>query len=884
MNFYMISKTINVLFLTLAFSYELFSFGFLNDKDTTSNNSDNPVRIYNTVRLTTEKPLIDGNLSDECWKTGEWAGNFTQWIPNEGAKPSQPTQIKILYDENNIYVAIRAFDSEPDKISIRSGRRDQFNGDAVGINFDSYHDHRTGFEFNVTAAGQKIDLVLTNPMDADYSWNAVWYVEVGKEDSAWTAEYEIPLSQLRYSGDYDQIWGMHCWRWIDRLQEESDWEPQTSLGAGMLYNFGEIHGIKGLSPSRRIEIMPYSVGRLKTFKSEVENPFADKGRLWFGNIGLDGKIGLSSNFTVDLTINPDFGQVESDPSVMNLTAFETFYEEKRPFFLEGKNIFNFEFDDASIFYSRRIGHSPTYYPNLNENEFIDYPDNTTIISALKLSGKTSGGLSIGVLQSLTAIENAEISSAGLNRDVRVEPLTNYFIARVQQDYKEGNTVLGGIFTSTNRFINDSHLNFMNRNAFTGGIDLLHQWNDKEFYVDAKFVGSLISGNSDAISVLQNSPTRYYQRPDAYYLDYDSSLTQLSGYGGKVKVGKGSRGFWRYSTALSWYSPGLDLNDLGYMQIADFIKQENSLSYFVNQPESIFRTYSIGLSQFNNFDFGLDHLSSGGGLSVYLEFLNKWAINTSVKYTAQSLDTRLLRGGYAMLIPPAWGNSFYIRTDPSEKIFFDLTTNISLADHQSKKYYSITPGTSIILSNTLKLSLSASYSFNLDELQYVNTSSDNYENKYILGKINQHTLGFTFRIDYNITPELSIQYYGSPFASVGKYSEFKNVTNPKADNYYDRFSHLDVVQTGDEYVIIEPNSPSSKLVYFRNPDFSFSQFRSNLVLRWEYLPGSQVYLVWSNERTYFENPSGNSVNKAISLLKDIYPASIFLIKFNYWFNI
>ena len=878
----MIFKTTSILLLIVVFNYDLFSFSFLNGKDTTSNSSGKPVRIYNTIRLTTEKPVIDGNLNDECWKTGDWAGDFTQWIPNEGAKPSQPTQIKILYDDNNIYVAVRAFDSEPDKISVRAGRRDQFNGDAVGIDFDSYHDHRTGFEFNVTAAGQKIDLVLTNPMEGDYSWNAVWYVEVGREDSAWTAEYQIPLSQLRYSNNYEQVWGMHFWRWIDRLQEESDWEPQTSLGAGMLYNFGELHGIKGLPPSRRIEIMPYSVGRLKTFKSEAGNPFADKGRSWLGNVGVDGKIGLSSNFTVDLTINPDFGQVESDPSVMNLTAFETFYEEKRPFFLEGKNIFNFEFDDASIFYSRRIGHSPTYSPGLNENEFIDYPDNTTIISALKLSGKTSDGLSVGVLQSLTAAENAEISSGGNNRNVKVEPLTNYSIGRIQQDFEEGNTVLGGIFTSTNRFINDDHLDFLNRNAFTGGIDLLHQWKDKEFFVDAKLVGSLISGSTDAIKLLQNSPARYYQRPDANYLNYDSSLTQLSGYGGKIKVGKGSKGFWRYSTALSWYSPGLDLNDLGYMQIADFIKQENSVSYFVNQSESIFRTYTLGLSQFNNFNFGIDHLSSGGGLSIYLEFLNKWAINTSINYTEQSLDTRLLRGGFAMLIPANWTNNFYVRTDPSEKIFFDLATNISLSDHQSKKYYSIAPGTSILLSNTLKLSLSANYSSNIDELQYVYTVDN--ENKYILGKINQHTLGFTFRIDYNITPELSIQYYGSPFASVGKYSEFKDVTNPKADNYSDRFSLLNVVPSGEEYVVEENTSDRTTPVYFHNPDFSFSQFRSNLVLRWEYLPGSQVYLVWSNERTYFENPSGNSVNKAISLLKDVYPASIFLIKFNYWFNI
>ena len=721
-------------------------------------------------------------------------------------------------------------------------------------------------------------------MNTDYSWDAVWYVKIGMEDSAWVAEYEIPLSQLRYSNDYEQVWGMHCWRWIDRLQEESDWEPQSSLSAGMLYQFGELHGIKGIPSSRRIEILPYSVGRLKTFKSESENPFADQGRLWFGNIGVDGKIGLSSNLTVDLTINPDFGQVESDPSVMNLTAFETFYEEKRPFFLEGKNIFNFEFDDASIFYSRRIGHSPEYFPPMKNGEYIDYPDNTTIISALKLSGKTSDGLSIGILQSLTAIENAELSQNGKIRDVRVEPLTNYVLARIQQDFNEGNTVLGGILTSTNRFINDPHLEFMNRNAFTGGIDFLHHWNDKEFYLDTKLIGSTISGDTRAITILQNSPARYYHRPDANHLNFDSTLTQLSGYGGTIKVGKGSKGFWRYSSGLTWYSPGLDLNDIGYMQMADLIKQQNAISYFVNQSEAIFRTYNVGLNQFNNFNFGVKHLSSGGGLSVYLEFLNKWATNITFDYTSQALDTRILRGGNAMLIPAFWSNSFYVRTDPSKTIFFEVNTNVSLSDYQSKKFFSIVPAATVLLSNTLKLAFSVNYSSNIDDLQYVETNTSGTEPMYILGKINQHTLGITFRIDYIITPELSIQYYGSPFASVGKYSEFKNIIDPQAENYNNRFQLLSVVPDREEYVVDENDSDAIESISFHNPDFNFSQFRSNLVLRWEYLPGSQIYLVWSNERTYFKSPAGKPVNEVMSFLKDVYPASIFLLKFNYWFTL
>ena len=257
-------------------------------------------------------------------------------------------------------------------------------------------------------------------MNGDPNWNAVWYGKTAIEDSAWTVEMEIPLSQLRYSSEEEQVWGMHCWRWIDRLQEESDWEPQSSTGPGMLYLFGEIHGIKGLKKFRRIELMPYALGKLKTFEKEPDNPFADKGRTTSGNIGLDAKIGLTSNFTVDLSVNPDFGQVESDPSVMNLTAFETFYEEKRPFFLEAKNIFNFDFDDVNLFYTRRIGHSPTYRPELQDNEYLSVPDYTTILNAEKFSGKTSKGLSVGVIHSITATEHATINSTEGNRNITAD--------------------------------------------------------------------------------------------------------------------------------------------------------------------------------------------------------------------------------------------------------------------------------------------------------------------------------------------------------------------------------------------------------------------------------------------------------------------------------
>jgi hypothetical protein len=852
------------------------------NKDSIANESKKPVRIYTTTRLTTAKPTIDGVLNDECWKTGEWSGDYTQWIPKEGAKPTQPTQLKILYDDKNLYVALRAFDNEPGKISRKAGRRDEFYGDIIGVTFDSYHDHRTGFEFSVTAAGQKIDLILTNPMNGDLNWNAVWYVKTGLEDSAWVAEYEIPLSQLRYSSDENQVWGLHAWRWLDRLSEESDWEIQSSTGPGMLYQFGEIHGIKGLPKSQRIEIMPYALGKLKTFEKVPQNPYAKNGNSLLGTFGLDAKIGLSSNFTADLTVNPDFGQVESDPSVMNLTAFETFYEEKRPFFLEGVNIFKFELGDANLFYSRRIGHAPVYRPGLSDNEYLKYPDNTSILSAVKISGKTSGGLAVGVMQSLTANENARLHSGGQERKIRVEPLTNYTVARIQQDYKEGNTVLGGIITSTNRFIDNSYLEFLNQNAFTGGIDFLHQWNDKEFFVDAKLIASNITGSADAISNLQLSSARYFQRPDISYVHYDSTRTQLAGQGGRIKIGKGSKGLWRYSCEFNWRSPGLDLNDMGYMQTADIVSEETELSYFVNKPVSIFRTYSIGLHQSNNWDYGMNYLHSGLFFTSSWEFLNRWGISPSVHYLTEGLHNSMLRGGESMLLPSQWEGSLSIYSDHSKKIYAGINADRSVSGNNNYTSTSLGINATVIPVNVLKISASLNYSENEDNLQYVETKVLNGSNKYLLAHLSQKTLGATFRIDYNITPELSIQYYGSPFASVGNYSAFKEVTNPKASGYNDRFALLNTTLSGNTYQVEAHNGTPAYTV--NNPDFTFNQFRSNLVFRWEYRPGSQIFLVWGNERTDWRNESNEKVGKALTRLSKVVPNNIFQIKLNYWFSL
>jgi hypothetical protein len=770
-----------------------------------------------------------------------------------------------LYDDHNIYVAIRAIDSSVANITVRSGRRDQFIGDVVGINFDSYHDHRTGFEFNLTAAGQKIDLVLTN-LNWDVNWNAVWSGKTAFEDSAWTAEYRIPLSQLRYSSDSVQVWGMHAWRWIERFQEESDWEPQSSTGPGALYLFGELQGLAGLPASRRIEIMPYAVTRLKTFPRDARNPFASSGREWFGGVGADAKIGLSSSFTADLTINPDFGQVEADPSVMNLTAFETFYDERRPFFLEGRTIFNVDYDDGSLFYSRRIGRPPSYSPDVPAGAFIDMPGNTTIYSAVKVSGKTADGLAIGVLQSLTAQEYATIDSAGIRRETGVEPLASYTYARIQQDYDNSTTVLGGAFGMVNRSINDPALDILTQDAITGGIDLFHQWADKEYFLDVRLIGSVVNGSATSIGLLQRSSARYFQRPDAGYVDVDSTRTSLAGHGGSIRIGKGSKGLWRYATGIRWRSPGLEINDLGFMQQVDVIVQENSLSYFLNQPAGIFRTYSFKLNESNTWDFGGTYHVSEVTLDCELQFLNLWGAEVFAGYRSAGIDTRLLRGGPAMRVPSVWTASVYARTDNSVAVVGSVHMSSSWTNDDGGNEWSLEPALTVTPHQTLRLSAGLEFAGTRNDLQYVDGDHAGGATPYMLGQVDQHTVIATLRADYCITPELTIQYYGSPFSSVGRFSDYKTVTSARADRYADRFVRIPDPLAG------------------QGPDFAFSQFRSNLVARWEFQPGSNVYLVWSQDRTAFEMPGDPSAGTTLWNLRRVAPENVVMLKFSYWFAV
>ena len=853
-------------------------------------------KTYQTY-FTKNAPEIDGLDNDSCWNKVEWSGDFIQTQPYENKPPSQQTKFKILYDDDNLYVFIRALDTEPEKISRIISRRDNFDGDMVEINIDSYYDQQTAFSFTAMASGAKGDEAITQDGNNwDSSWNPIWYLKTSIDDKGWCAEMKIPLSQLRFGKKEEHIWGIQLMRHIFRLEERSTWQFIPKGSPGQVHLFGELHGINDIKPKKKIELLPYTVARVERFEKEEGNPFRD-GKKSAITAGLDGKVAVTNDLTLDFSINPDFGQVEADPSEVNLTAFESFFSERRPFFVEGKNIYQFQpsatnvisnMGSDNLFYSRRIGRSPHNFPNLSANEHADIPESSTILGAMKLSGKTKNGLSIGVLESVTANENAVIDNAGVRRKESVEPLTNYFVGRLQKDLNKGETVFGGMITAVNRDITNPALNYLPTAAYTGGLDFSHKWKDRTWYVAGKAEFSYLKGDKKAILNLQQSSARYFQRPDANYVSVDSSRTSLAGYGGTIKFGRSSKKKVQFETSFTVRSPGLEFNDIGYMRYSDVIHHGSWVAYYIRNPFSIFNNFYLNTNYWMYWNFSGKRLSALTNMNFNSQFKNRWQINGNFTRAAENTSTNMLRGGPSFISPGSEEMNLNISTDQSKKFSFYIGNYHGLGDVKSYRYHEYWMGVNVRPMNALSISFEPDYSISNNQMQYVSTTKMANDPRYIFARLDQKTVSFTFRLNYTFTPELSLEYYGQPFISAGKYTEFKRTTNTIADRFKDRFSifpanGISYNSNSNSYAIDEDINGNTDYL-FSNPDFNFRQFRSNLVVRWEYLPGSTLFLVWSQGRTSSASDGSFAYGQDMKQLFGVQPNNVFLIKFSYWFSL
>lgn len=629
-------------------------------------------RTYTTARAGTP-PRIDGRIDESEWSSVEWSDGFVQWEPTEGAAPTGDTRFKILYDDANLYLAYHAVDPEPDQVSSVLGRRDDFPGDWVEINIDSYFDHRTAFSFTASLSGTQGDEFISADGDNwDGNWDPVWDHEARRTPDGWAAEVRIPLSQLRYGDREEHVWGIQVQRRVYRHEERSLWQPVPKDEDGWVSKFGELHGIRGIEAQRQVELLPYTVLQGERFEKVSGDPFADgsAGKL---SGGLDGKIGVTSDLTLDLTVNPDFGQVEADPSVVNLTAFETFFSERRPFFIEGANIFESRLAPSvafgthttdRIFYSRRIGRSPQRgggFLESGESGYVDVPEKTSIIGAMKLTGKTKGGVSIGILESVTAREEAEVDVDGARRKATAEPTTNYFVGRVQKDFRRGDTRLGGMVTAVNRDIDDPGVDFLHTGAYVGGMDFFHYFGDRDYYMTMNVVGSHVRGNEEAILRTQRASARFYQRPDNDGQSVDSTRTSLSGHGGSFRVGK-STGRLNFDTGVAWRSPGFELNDMGFLRNADEVNQFAWMGYSLRNPFSIFRRMAFNVNQWLDFEYGGENLYQAANFNTNATFRNNWNYNGSITRENERISTHELRGGPSMRVPGSVSANAELNTD------------------------------------------------------------------------------------------------------------------------------------------------------------------------------------------------------------------------------
>ena len=844
-----------------------------------------PKRIYTTKKLK-KVPVIDGDITDDAWDVVEWSSDFTEKDPDEGTPPTYQTKFKIMYDKKFLYVAIRAYDAEPDKIESRLSRRDGFAGDRVNIIIDSYHDKRTAFVFTTTAAGVKgEELTSQNGQNWDDSWNPVWYTDAKVDDEGWTAEMKIPFTQLRFGKAKEQIWGLNVNRTLFRKQERSLWQRIPNNQAGFISEAGELHGLIDLNPQKQFEVQPFTVTQYDKYPAETGNPFQD-GSDFTANAGLDAKIGITNDLTLDLTVNPDFGQVEADPGAIALDGFQIFFREQRPFFVENSNIFDFRIGNGrdNLFYSRRIGRNPHNSPSLNPGEYANVPQNTTILSAAKFSGKTRNGLSVGVLESLTANEYATVRQVnGEERREIVEPMSNFFVARVQQDFNERNSFIGGIFTATNRFLH-GNFNALHKAAYSSGIDYQHNWKNREYYIEGNMIFSHVMGSKEAIEKTQRSITRLFQRPGASHVEVDPNRTSLTGTGGRFEFGRAGGQKLRYNTGVIWRSPELELNDVGFLRNTDQVLQFVNVDYLWLVPNETFRNMSVNFEESSEYDFDGNLNRLRFELASNVNWINNERTRVGIGANFSRFNNFFLRGG------PRWrsANSRYVfvsfTSDNGKKFSYNSRYTNAHSDEDVFARNRFNIGFNYQPFDAFNVSLNMELEKTKDRSQYVRTRTFGSDNRYVLGTMKNDELSTTLRFTYSINPNMSIQFYGQPFISRGRFSDFKYVNVAAAQRFSDRVNfyvpNQISLQNGD--YLIDEDIDGNVDYSFGNPDFNFVQLQTNLVARWEYIPGSELFLVWARGSVGNTNADEGLFDSITDQVFNAPANDTFLIKLTYRF--
>jgi hypothetical protein len=800
-----------------------------------------------------QAPIIDGSDNDAAWANAQSIENFRMFAPVEDGEPRFKTEAKVVYDNANFYVFVRAYDPHPDSIIGLLSRRDvKTQSDQIKLMIDSYHDRRSGYEFAVNPVGVKRDYYTYDDSREDVSWDAVWDVSTRVDSLGWTAEFRIPLSQLRFPKVESNTFGFMIMRDIARTNERVSWPLYRNSKRGIASQYGEVTDLRGLSSPRRLEIVPYAV--TKNVSTVKANSF---GRSQQQSAGLDLKFGLASNLTLSATVNPDFGQVEADPAVLNLTAFESFFEERRPFFVESTGIFQFAQGGLQLFYPRRIGRAPQL-GGLAANSAL-VPGSSTILGAAKITGRMSGGTELGAIAAMTQRESVD--------GIVVEPRTSYGIARVSHDFRKGETGIGAIVTAVDRDLDGTTEKYLRRSALVGGIDGRHRFANGTYSLTASIATSNVTGSAAAIARTQRSGVHLYQRPDSR-LPYDTTKTSLAGTALSAAFEKVS-GLTRGGIQLQRLTPGFESNDVGFLSQAD---QQTANIYFgvdSRTPRKFWRRAQAFANLYTQFNAAGMPTGRFPELDLFAEMKNSstWSANMWIDNFGPVYCDRCSRGGPAVRLSSASNILVNWSANPRQKLLPTMAAIYTSGDGGRSQLWRVRPYLTWRAASNASFEIGTRYQRNKDNTQwYANLGKIGAPDAhYLVARLDQHLLSFTSRLNYTATPTLSFQFYAEPFVTTGEFSNVRELDAPRDADYEKRFKPYDL------------GKPAG--------GFNSKQFHSNMVIRWEYRPGSTLFLVWAQGRDQDDRNLGSFA--PVRDYRDLFgarPDNTLLLKASYWFSL
>lgn len=861
---------------------------------------------------------LDGRLDEEAWLNAEVASGFIQQEPVEGNPAIEDTQVRVLFGPDAIYIGARMVDSDAASIAAQLVRRDsEGQYDFFEVAFDPNMDRRTGYVFRVSAANVQSDSYLYDDEKQDRAWDAVWESEVTLDDGGWTAEIRIPLSQIRYeASDSLQTWGINFARRQLRHNERTFFALLSRLQRGTVSQFGILRGVEARKNARRLEVLPYVLSSSHVGPSEEGDPFFD-GSEMSGRTGVELSYGLSANFTLDATVNPDFGQVEADPAVINLSAFETFLQERRPFFVEDARVFDFNLSghQNQLFYSRRVGRSPQGDAPSGA-DFTDVTAAATILGAAKISGRTSGGLSVGVLGAVTQAEKgvAYFEDEGRQDEFLAEPRTHFGVVRVTQDFGGGASQIGGIFTALQRDLpEDGSFDFLTSTAFNAGIDFEFQWGDREWALTGFFAGSHIRGDSTAITRIQRSNNHYFQRPDATRLGLDPTATTMTGVDWRVAFARRSGRHWTGAIWAAEVTPGFEINDLGFSRRSEVLDAGAMVTYKEIEPGSLFRSYNLTFFTFHNWmhealddvwSFGSwsrAHVSGSASLRNKFEFLNYWELNLNGTYTPDLVSRSATRGGPLTAKPGKVSGEIRLSTDKRARLSMGANVNVARGRDGIGNQFKTGLNVTLRPSPRLELSVKPQFTKETNGAQYV-TSTDilafgpTFGRRYIFADLDRTSFSMETRLDVSFTPDLTLQLYAQPLISAVDYLSYKQLLAPETFDF-ETFQAGAFSASGEDVLCqggkICQDGDTQHLDFdgdgvadasFSDRDFIQRSLVGNAVLRWEYRPGSTIFLVWQRRQLGREDIGDFDLGRDIGALFDAPSDDRFIVKVNYWLGL